>query len=190
MITPLLAYIFVKRIKRIQKGCGCCAFSSAITGRNRWFYVQGFDIRQQTAMIDREAAYVSYTTRIVFLTDSYIFCLNHPAILHHTVQVTHSLNCTHLWHACVKVKNTCVKQMHHSRALIHNKYLLGNDPPYNQYSYSALSFIIYACRTILWLWLWLNFGVGKTKSYKNQLLTTNIKLHMMKSICIPKKCPV
>ena len=32
-------------------------------------------------MIDREAAQVTYTTRNAFLTVSYIFCSNHPAIL-------------------------------------------------------------------------------------------------------------
>ena len=32
-------------------------------------------------MIDQEATQVPYTTRIAFLTDSYIFYLNYPAIL-------------------------------------------------------------------------------------------------------------
>ena len=33
-------------------------------------------------MIDRKATQMPYTTRIAFLTDSYIFCLNYPAILY------------------------------------------------------------------------------------------------------------
>ena len=33
-----------------------------------------------SSMIDREVTQVPYTNRNVFLTDSYIFCYNHPAI--------------------------------------------------------------------------------------------------------------
>ena len=60
MIMPLLAYIFVKRNIR-KKGCGCCAFSSAVTGRYRRIYVQGFDIMQQTAHFkqDRSRSHIS-----------------------------------------------------------------------------------------------------------------------------------
>ena len=37
----------------------------------------------------------------------------------------------------------------------------------------------------LLIMIMIKFSVSKTKSYKNQLIT-NIKLQMMKSICIPK----
>ena len=113
LIMPHLAYIYVKNVHKKRRGC--CAFSSAITGRCRWMYVQGFDIRQQTACLkhDRSRSHISpYTTRIAFLVDSYIFCLNYPAIL---CIIQYKSPTTWMAHSCdlhVQKQKACVASNH------------------------------------------------------------------------------
>ena len=88
LIMSLLAYIFVKRNLCMQKGHCRCTFSSATTiiknvQVNLSMYKASILENKQllSSMIDQKAIQVTYTTSIVFLTNSYIFCLNFPAIL-------------------------------------------------------------------------------------------------------------
>ena len=78
---PFLAYIFVKGKVR-NKGFGCCEFSSAIRERERergkgefMYKTSILGNKSSSNMIDREATLMQYITRVVFLIDSYIFCL-------------------------------------------------------------------------------------------------------------------
>ena len=87
LLTLLLAYVFVKRNVH-KKGHGHCTFSSTIkiireVQVNLSVYkALILDNKQLLSnTIDYEATQVSYTTRIAFLVDSYIFCSNYPAIL-------------------------------------------------------------------------------------------------------------
>ena len=81
------SWVYFVKINVRKNGLGFCAFPPAITGRYRWIYVQGFDIRQRTAPLNhvRSPSHVSaidfYTNWIAFLTDSHRFCLNYPDIL-------------------------------------------------------------------------------------------------------------
>ena len=143
LIMPFLAYIFVKT-NISKKGRGCCAFCSEIRGKYRWIYVQGCDIRQQTAVLkhDRSWSHISVAHHQICLPHRllYVWFKLPSHFLLYTVQITHNLNGIRMWHECTKANNTsgikpCVYSKinaKHTHSLIHMKYLPRNDPTYNQ----------------------------------------------------------
>ena len=64
-------YIFFHN-HNYQEGTGKFIYKASILGNKQLL----------SNMIDHKATQVPYTTRIAFLTDSYIFCSNFPAILY------------------------------------------------------------------------------------------------------------
>ena len=81
LITPLLAYIFVKR--NIWKRGVVIAHFHPQGGTGKFIYKASILNNKQllSNMIDCKVTQVPYTTRIVFPADSYIFCSNFPVIL-------------------------------------------------------------------------------------------------------------
>ena len=89
LITPLLAYIFVKR--NVTRGVWLlCIFfcNNKYQGGTFKFIYKALVIGNKqllSNMIDRKSTQVPCTTRIALLADSYciyVFCSNYPAILY------------------------------------------------------------------------------------------------------------
>ena len=65
----LLCIIFY--IHNYQRGTGEFIYKASILGNKQLL----------SNVVDRKATQTSYTTRTAFLADSYIICLNYPAII-------------------------------------------------------------------------------------------------------------